>query len=812
MDQIENKTYSYLEITNKNKSTFFNYSQLKALLTKHISPKSENNSINLIETFINKYIPNYSYSKDKYLTVSKAISKFYFKTQSIHTTEVEQSIVYLLDNQRQFNKTLTLNKEAIVNIGKILLYVYKKIDECKIKQESIMMEYINDAKENNIDVNNDYYQYLKEPSSTVKLGRIEYWKEQRKKNVYQLPPELLFLVCYFYGFKNIKIALESFTHENELRYLSIILINLEVVFSNVKCIECVFINEPCIKNIYQLINNKMNKKGYTQGKFLQKFNYINETKFKHTWNFDSNYISNSNNNIITNKSVLKISQLLNLNQSTNSKETASEHSQTTKSGLNSLPDFEVISSAEVVENKMREMLEKYILIFEAIIIISYFISKNDLSILSLSLMIPESFTREIKWILKESLTTEIENFDIYDIYSSLITSLKILKLEFNCLSSASFEKVFQIIYQNKKLQQLSLSLFPPEVYYKSTGLFRIAEEAKINPNQIFEKKLLTNQNQLSNYDVRYVILNYLMPELSKNLTLLLYLLVDDNSLNEISLFIDLPSCIYTNHNYIMMFNKFLINILLLLTDQHSKYKSVKLLSPSLSFNSKTFPDIENILEEINIKNKNFSLQKLYLQIQFYSITNIKYLISSNLLEINLSELDACTLQHFTKEFTSNSFTSQSRLQALTIGLLGFITDFNEVKASLYKLNRVCMKVLSSINIISNLVISQQDYEDILNMHSGSFVFRITYHFNKFSQKAITEYKKNKEQILRNKLYYCHYHNTNCYVYYNTIWGLLCHLKDKHSNMKLPYNLQNVMKKIKLFLLCKGDINFIEHYK
>ena len=203
------KTPTYLEISNKNKLKFLNYEKAKSDFNL-ISPCSESIIGSQFQEFLNKYLPTFTSKKDTFLTVSKSLSRQILKVQTISKPEVEKAINFFYDSKPIYPQSpLILHKDNIIKLGQLLVYAYKKIEEAKIKSEEQLLKCIKEVIKLQIDVIEDYNKYFEDNTSDNKLGKIEYWREQRKKKKYSIPPEFIFIVRLFEKCKAIKISVEN---------------------------------------------------------------------------------------------------------------------------------------------------------------------------------------------------------------------------------------------------------------------------------------------------------------------------------------------------------------------------------------------------------------------------------------------------------------------------------------------------------------------------------------------------------------------------------------------------------------------------
>ena len=628
-----------------------------------------------------------------------------------------------------------------------------------------------------------------------------------KEEEIQHSPEFIFVVRLF---EKCKISVENVSNENELKYLAMILLNLNCVFGSVVHFECDFSNESCLKCFYQRLQNKINKKEQEEGKFVQKVNYKLEFTYKHQWNFQSNYINpldKDNSNLETcfalNTSIGN--EQLYITRDSNS---MLGDQRTTISSIGCSNNENAPNVKEDIRS--RDIFNKFANVFDSMLLISYLVSTMGKHLKEITFHFSDTFTKELRLRLQEAYNSNFFEFHLFDIYTLYLKSISSLNLEFNCLSSTSFEKVITIINNNHNLDRLCLSLFPSEVNFQSAGLYRLSEESKIQTEKIFTKKLLSNQNKINVNDIKQVIITQLLPFLSENLTMLFYLFTNKN-LKELSLFIDMPSFIYSQLSTCIMFLKFLINMLLLLNNPTTTFQVVKFLSPGLAFDSRSFPDIEYLLEEINLENNNKHLQEFHLQIQLYSISNIGSLLSTNLRALTIGEFDVETFTNFIKVFTSKTFISKSQLQSLTIGLLGNITSLNQIKGSLTKLSRVFLRNIMSLNVMTYLIISTDDYKRLIDLHSFAFIKNVSYTFNGKTRNEIGEVQKKEKTSIDKKLFYVKCADNNEY-YFN---GILAFAENVNKRIgkeeKVRKNMGRVVKGIKSFLFKKDKMNFSEHY-
>ena len=191
--------------------------------------------------------------------------------------------------------------------------------------------------------------------------------------------------------------------------------------------------------------------------------------------------------------------------------------------------------------------------------------------------------------------------------------------------------------------------------------------------------------------------------------------------------------------------------------QKSKLKKLVILSSRTILDSRSIQNIEDIIETINIDNKNQNIKELSIQLQFYEINNIKNLISHNLINLNIGDLDIYTLGKLTKHLCSYTFFKKSNLITLKIGILNCFTRFNkEIEYILNELFAIKIKTLKEINIYSNILINRRNkfYKILENNWISSCVLTLNEKSElSWKQREIEEniekiMKENKNKIIK----------------------------------------------------------------
>ena len=697
----ENDAIDYIQIDHKNSISFIDLQQVYFKLLKLKEQYSEHLFYSDINQFIGKILP--SSNKDNF-TISNAIKKQYLKEVNISKPEVENCINYFESHRIEGSTTFVLSKENIQNLGNLIAYGYKKFDCFKTKAEKDLIEKVNQIKQTDIDVIADYNAYREKEKNPKKIvDKTEYLRKHRSN--YPLPPEFIYALHYCKIFTKVEICLESYKN-NDLRLLMLIYLNFEKVFQNVKEIKVDFSNETCLQLIYERLQFHLNKRENQKGRFVKKINYRDEFSRKHRWNFTSDYITSCEDETLPLASSLKSEK---------------DSSRISKQSVDSNSDQkQILKTLDIIKNDQ--------CLFEAILITPFFLTKYA-KITNMTLIFSDFFNREFKWLFQDIYNLNINNFHMLNTFTSQLVKLETFNVEFNGLSPQGFEKIIAIIDKNENLSTLRISLFNSDAHYRSAGLFKLFEEVKLVTEDFFENNRISNQAKIEGDDSLNVLISLLLQSFEENLSLLFSLIRKKYLLKEIAFIIESPSIISSNENYSMTLVKFFFNIIILINMKNCPIETIKFLAPNLVFDNRRFPGIIDFFDDINIQETNTIIKNIHIQLQLYETVNIRNIISTNLISLTLGDFDEITFASFTKYITSKAFRTKSKLKTISIGLLGIVTNFVEIKDHFEKITNVYISTLESFTFHSHLIISKDDYQMILCYLNYSFIKSFLLEFN-----------------------------------------------------------------------------------
>jgi hypothetical protein len=364
-----------------------------------------------------------------------------------------------------------------------------------------------------------------------------------------------------------------------------------------------------------------------------------------------------------------------------------------------------------------------------ILYFSYFISMNK-KIKILTLNIPYSFQADLEdYLTKKNIVYNSNNNNNitsfhFLIFLKEITDLIQLNIHFNSLEFETFEKLLYII-NNNDLKILRLNLFSEEEFYSNSFLVKLCESKKINIKQIMSDKFKINRID----DIVSKLLDYF----ENNLSNLFFIIHTKNNLYEFNLTTDIPNILINNDKFITLFQKFLFNIIgLIYNNPENKIKMLNLTIPFFPFDNKKYPTISKFLNSISSLNK--KINNLTIEMKLNSIPNLCNIISNKILYLSLGYLDKDTLFPLLNYLKSKEFVQNSHLISLKLKLSQIIFKLEDIEEQLLSfLKSKKPKNLREIYLITNLEISNNKIQKIMNMIDYDTLERYEFEFNKKSE-------------------------------------------------------------------------------
>ena len=806
--------FSYLKIEPSNNFKKITTEEIKSInekIEKNIKDKfaSKKEFINeIIKKFLERNYPKYETNTSKIIQI---ISNQIKTKKKLNGERMEVYINFFYNSKDNFKSstTLVLNKRIFRNIGIMLCYIYFKLKDYPIDSNGIK-EYINTIVTKKINVISDYFLYCNNVGCDPMLTKKAYeWRKLVKIYNYQVPPELIFLINTFQNCLKLEINMEfdqDILTQEDLQLYTMTLLNIEYVFPNLENISInlihkklqEFLNKKTINNLSSLIlkNEETFKKNVSKDNnslysikwdFDKEFNlaYFNNIKAnskknkKNISNDEYNIINldekeidllSVKNNISSEKNKLSLSQI-NIPEKKSNKlndigfvdlELDEMDNDTSSSTTNSSSEiFRVKTKQNMINETFEEKQKKYFqkidnfkMIIDFIIMTFCTMSWNQ-SVRKLNLLSNNFYSKGLITYMKHFFDFESKKtFHFLDILYNKPNGYDSINIEFNSLDIFIFNKLLDIFYMNMSLTSINISFFSADISYLLSNLFQIYSEQLKTYSEI--KNYISIKGSNFNTDeFEKKILDDISSRFCENLEILFELIKKKKDLKELGLNFDMPIILSNNNNYKISIFKFILNILMLVDNNESKHKSsikkLTILAPKIIFDSKKEKNIDNFFKNISIYYKTKTLINLNLQFQFYKISYIQNLISTNLFTLNIGDLDIYTFDKLIQYLTCYDFSINSNLSHLSIKLLGMFTNFNiQMKLLLQRLFNISLRNLLELKLFTNLIIDKKaNYLFFLKLLQNNSIPSYLITLNKKSKKTIAYFNLFKV----NKIYF-----------------------------------------------------------
>ena len=336
------------------------------------------------------------------------------------------------------------------------------------------------------------------------------------------------------------------------------------------------------------------------------------------------------------------------------------------------------------------------------------------------------------------------------LFLNKIDSLEELNIEFNSLDGKTFEKLISLINKNFNLQKLRISFFVSDINYSPYSLIKLCTGLQMNYLGLFQeqKKIISEEiaKNFDNTDIDLFLINRkLYDSFESNLSKLFFILDTKINLKELVLIFDTPFIISINDKYINLILKYIINILLMVTSGQNKIEVLKIISPSLPFDSRLFPLLNELLELSYCRDNEF-LQQLTIQFKIYRCINLSYIVPYNLKILFLGDLDKISFEYLIDYYKSNEFLNHSELISIKISLNLSIILLDDVLQSSIDYLQYSPKGLKEKVLLSNL---KTKNTNVMKQFLNAFYFK-TYNvdniFISFSRSAETKYLNANSEI------------------------------------------------------------------
>ena len=672
---------------------------------------------------------------------------------------------------------ITLNRDLSEEISIVLREIYKKIKkktkfknyiELKKKVQEYMNNIYLDEILNGFRVessrktfgnektifDNDNNNPDKKSNSKLNGAYTYEYKELKLSKDIQLPIEMLILLRKFSMTKALRLTInndyysinddmskssEQFVNKkkNEIENIILILFNLDWLFPNLVELELDLSN-------LNLIESQIKLHSYSLDVFSKLIN--KETKIT---SYHLVTKTNKRTSEPLYKSVFPQFSFIDEDELASDK---NNNSNTSNSHINLRQDLdysEITFSEEKYNNEFSKFIKNNQNLMEMIIIYGYFAGSMQ-NIINTKLIMPINICGEIFKYLKEK-NIFMDEFHIL----SFITKKDLINLsiDFNSLDNQTFEKVLNILNQNKYLCNLDMNFFPEEEFFKTELLFNFLQsnddnfrlkklknnKLGFNPNIIFDTKASESLDDF--------ILRRLSEYFEKNMQNFFYLLTLQTNISKLSLKFDIPTIMIKNGYYNNILMKFFLDLFILINSLlNNNIKSLSLIAENFIFDSRKYPILNDFCDKLNFyTNANHKMQSLTFHVKFYRIPKIYRFIPYNLIFLSIGSLDYETFENLVNYLTSADFGIRTKLNQLKISLNNSLIDINEKKLYdiILRLFTEYPKELKELSLNTYLIVPYDELNNLLMKTNYNTLVNI---FLQFSVKSIMSGKRLEEKL------------------------------------------------------------------
>ena len=761
----------------------------------------ENTCGNVFNIFFNKIIPIKS-NQDLYAKNIGLLDR-YLSNNKIQ--DITPSMNFLLNNN--FHNEMCLDKKTVENIGKILFFGFNKIKKkhrtYQITTQADLLSKIEQIKFEDIDLLQEYtvenYNEKDNNSNKYEYRTKKHISSSGKeccKESNILPNEIILLINKFQYIKSLSLKIDELysdvvSKDNlDIIFYLIILNNVNWIVPNILEVNFDLTCSRISNSLIDILNLKLNQElqnidlklinkktiyDYNQVQCSTLYNYEMMTKQRKT-NIKIRKINLNNKTILKRFNTLKKERIeKNLPKSQKKKikkaktqNVDDEIEESLEFGIGS-PDIlggcenfdeeENKINKEIIDELYNKFIDKHTKEFDMIIITASFIMIWD-KLCVLNIKCPDIFSTEIRESFAHKKIYASNDMNFLNLFTE-IKMLNNLNIEFNCLDYRNFSKILGMVSYNINLSVLRLIFFSNNIFYSAGGIYKLLNdlnESSINQiNKILNKK--GNIEDLENYSYEEILINYyLLEHFQKNLEILFSLLSHHRkTLSEFVIVLNTPFILVNNDSYNISILKFIINILIFLAFDKHNIKVIKILSPQLKLDSRKYPLISNVFNNITEKQIEKNLKQintLYLQFTLIKIPNIVNLITENLSTINIGNFDLPTFKSFVDKYISENFRTKSKLFNLKITLQNSLVNYDkDLKENIINLMKYNPKLLHDLDLITNIKMNYDDLKEIIFIIKNNYINKYFFIFNESSEEAINKIKNDdlKDMLCLSKI-------------------------------------------------------------
>ena len=753
----------------------------------------ESNNQKLMHIFIEKLFPK---CNSDFFIISKKLAIKYSKSINENKNKLEDCINYLYNNRQKliYYGYINLDLNIIHILGYILFASYNKFNDFKIYERKSLKTNISKTLKDSQNVLQDFFNYCNDKKYIPEHHKkVSFWEKHCHK--YYLPGIFIFLINTLDKIETLKINFElindSLTNE-DMDFLSIVIINIQNIFSNINHVEINLINpklqcymlskyyaeyqnvlsknDKNLKKRYLKLENIYDKKWDFKTEFLlAQYRQIYKKEMVEQKKKDDNNIDKMNKEKSVDNITSEVKKDNKLVKSTSSSRltvflrdiTSNLHQRFTIQPSESHPSKTNINTNETEDEFENEQLQNndpdkiykkkdtnyYFNILKCILLSINSLNRLN-NICKLDIILNDTYYSEFCNFFENEIFDQdnksanislLKDFHLLDIISNKFIKLNSLNLEINSLDSITFKKILESIYLNSYKLSLNISFFSSDVTYLQQSLYKLYNQEMSLENQ--EYRVITELKMLDK------LLNNFATNMQMLFNLIKYKKILTFGFN-----FDIPDIIENNQKYILVIIKFILNLLLFISKKDSIIQKATILAPKIKFNNDFAIFFDKVLGNINNDDNNKIIKELSLQMQLYKIINIKNLISESLIILNIGNCDNLTFKELVKYLTSYKFSIRSSLSKLSISLVKSIRVLNkEIYSLLFKIFNIKIKQLKQLNIYSNIIINHiKEYTYLLNIFNNNWISSCNLILN---SKSEVIYKLPECQNKKNKIKY-----------------------------------------------------------
>lgn len=319
--------------------------------------------------------------------------------------------------------------------------------------------------------------------------------------------------------------------------------------------------------------------------------------------------------------------------------------------------------------------------FEMIFLYSFFFDKIS-KIKKLSLFFNDGFSLETEFYLRNKDIT-FEGFHFL-LLSNKLKALNELNISFNSIDKSSFKKILGLINMNKNITILRINFFMPNVNYDVTCLLKLCSLMKFSLHHLYKEQKISfiKEKDIKDLEMDYFLLNHKFDiDFEKNISALFNTIKNNiNNYSEITFRFDLPILIQSCDKYIILITKFIINIIILISNTKNRINIIKIISPELILDGRKTPFIPYLFKNLNKSKKDNTITEFILKCKIYKIPDLfnfcLYNNINNIKSIYIGDLDFESFSGFINIYKSN-IDKMHNLKTIKIGLNNSVISYND---------------------------------------------------------------------------------------------------------------------------------------